>query len=67
MRIDWKKISNIKEVKPAVKKYLINRVGLAVQIPADEWDVAIFLPVARFVGASEGQVFKDSKSAMSRK
>ena len=67
LRIDWKKISNIKEVKPAVKKYLINRVGLAVQIPADEWDVAIFLPVARFVGASEGQVFKDSKSAMSRK
>ena len=61
LRLNWKQLSKIPEVKPAVKKYIINRVKLAVQVPADEWDVAIFMPVARFQKASEKQVYSDSK------
>jgi len=64
LRLNWNKLSKIPEVKPAVKKYLINRVKMAVQVPADEWDVAIFMPVARFQKASESQVYKDSKRMM---
>ena len=64
LRLNWKQLSKIREVKPAVKKYLINRVKMAVQVPADEWDVAIFMPVARFQGASAEQVYKDSKRMM---
>lgn len=61
LRINWKQLQRIPECKPAVKKYLINRVKMAVQVPADEWDVAIFMPVARFQKASEKQVYKDTK------
>ena len=61
LRLNWKQLSRIPEVKPAVKKYIINRVKLAVQVPADEWDIAIFMPVARFQKASEQQVYSDSK------
>ena len=43
-----------------VKKYLLNRINLAIKIPADEWDVAVFLPVARFQKANEKRVWKDS-------
>jgi len=64
LRLNWKRLSKIPEVQPAVKKYLINRVKMAVQVPADEWDVAIFMPVARFQKASESQVYKDSKRMM---
>jgi len=64
LRLNWKQLQKIPEVRPAVKKYLINRVKMAVQVPADEWDVAIFMPVARFQKASESQVFKDSKRMM---
>jgi len=64
LRLNWRQLQKIPEVKPAVKKYLMNRVKMAVQVPADEWDVAIFMPVARFQKASESQVYKDSKRMM---
>lgn len=61
LRLNWKQLSKIPEVKPAVKKYIISRVKMAVQVPADEWDVAIFMPVARFQKATEKEVYRDSK------
>jgi len=67
LRLNWKQLSNIPEVKPAVKKYLINRVKFAVQVPADEWDIAIFMPVARFQKASEKEVFRDSKQMVAQR
>tara|TARA_R110000787_G_scaffold28773_14_gene78405 strand:+ start:361 stop:1041 length:681 start_codon:yes stop_codon:yes gene_type:complete len=67
LRLNWKQIARIPEVKPAVKKYLINRVKMAVQVPADEWDIAIFMPVARFQKASEAEVYKDSKQMVAKR
>ena len=61
LRLNWKQLSKIPEVKPAVKKYIIGRVKMAVQVPADEWDIAIFMPVARFQKATEKEVYRDSK------
>tara|TARA_B100000085_G_C18122172_1_gene341662 strand:- start:172 stop:429 length:258 start_codon:yes stop_codon:yes gene_type:complete len=61
LRINWNQLRKIPEVKPAVKKYIISRVKMAVQVPADEWDIAIFMPVARFQKANEKEVYRDSK------
>jgi len=67
LRLNWKQLARIPEVKPAVKKYIINRVKMAVQVPADEWDIAIFMPVARFQNASEKEVLRDSKRMIAQR
>ena len=47
---------------PCVKRYLGDRiVSQTVRIDADEWEIAIFLPVERFQKASKGEVWKDSR------
>jgi|TARA_R110000744_G_scaffold252318_1_gene368111 hypothetical protein len=48
--------------KPCVKHYLTAQLkSRLVHIEASEWDVALFLPMARFVGATQAEVFKDSR------
>jgi hypothetical protein len=60
IKADWDTLKKIDEVFPCVKKYLLTHIKLAIKIPADEWDVALFLPVARFQKKSEKFVWKDS-------
>ena len=49
--------------KPCVKRYLGDHVASAtVRIDADEWEIAIFLPVERFQKESKKTVWKDSRS-----
>ena len=57
-----KALSKFNLIKPCVKKYLNNRVkGNFVKIEANEWDIAIFLPVQKFKKAAPSTVW--SKSA----
>ena len=47
---------------PCVKRYLRDHViSETVRIDADEWEIAIFLPVERFQKESAATVWKDSK------
>ena len=47
---------------PCVKRYLGDHVvSSAVRIDADEWEIAIFLPVERFQKESKSTVWKDSR------
>ena len=47
---------------PCVKKYLSSHVrSKFLLIPANEWDVALFLPLERFQNASKNQVWKESR------
>lgn len=47
--------------RPCVKKYLYKQLrSKFISIEASEWDIAIFLPFEKFVGASKGKVFNDS-------
>jgi len=47
---------------PCVKRYLGSQVRSAtVRIDADEWEIAIFLPVERFQKESKDVVWKDSR------
>ena len=55
-------IQNDGRAVPCVKRYLGDRiVSQTVRIDADEWEVAIFLPVERFQKASKGEVWADSR------
>ena len=54
--------SKFREFKPTVKHYLSAHVRTKlVYINPTEWDVALFLPSAQFVGASRTQVYNDSR------
>ena len=49
--------------KPCVKRYLISHVqSKFFYIEPTEWDMALFLPLDRFVGASRNVVYKDSRN-----
>jgi hypothetical protein len=49
--------------KPCVKRYLISHVqSKFFYIEPTEWDMALFLPLDRFVGASKNVVYKDSRN-----
>lgn len=51
--------------KPCVKRYLYKQMrSRFIRIDANEYDVAIFLPVEKFVGASTGRVYSDSMRKM---
>ena len=48
--------------KPTVKRYLSSHVkSRFVKIESSEWDIALFLPLQNFVGASKQKVWADSR------
>jgi hypothetical protein len=54
--------SRYKYFKPCVKRYLYSHVQTNfLFIPANEWDIALFLPLERFEKQNKGSVFKDSR------
>jgi hypothetical protein len=51
-----------KYFKPCVKRYLSSHVrSKFLQIPANEWDIALFLPLERFTKKSKSTVYRDSR------
>jgi len=56
-----KNVSKYNMIKPCVKKYLYSQVkGNFVKIDANEWDIALFLPVQKFRKAAASKVWSDS-------
>ena len=56
-----KGFSKIKRARPTVHRYLSSKVNSQfVLVNADEWEVALFLPVERFKKASKKQVWAHS-------
>jgi hypothetical protein len=57
-----KRASKAFEATPCIKRYLFGHVeSRFLEISADEWDIAIILPVESFVGAGTGKVYADSR------
>lgn len=57
-----KRATKIFEAKPCIKKYLMAHVkSRFLEITADEWDIAVMLPVEQFVKARKSQVWQESK------
>lgn len=56
-----KSSSRYKWFEPCLKRYLNSHVSTRfVEIPSDQWDIALFLPIDRFVKASRTTVYTDS-------
>ena len=54
--------------KPTVKHYLVQHIrSKLIYVHPSEWDIALFLDTARFQGASQTQVWKDSRAAINSK
>ena len=51
--------------KPTVKHYLTDHVkSRFLYVYPSEWDIALFLPLERFQGATKQQVWRDSRKAV---
>lgn len=54
--------SKFRFFKPCVKHYLSDHVrSKFLHVNASEWDIALFLPTQRFVGATKTEVWEDSR------
>jgi len=59
--------SKFKAFAPCVKQYLkSNFTTQFILVPANYWEIAIFLPVAQWQGATADQVYKDSRKIIKR-
>ena len=62
LNLDYDLLKRYGRAIPCVKRYLGSHVRSAtVRIDADEWEIAIFLPVERFQKESKETVWKDSR------
>ena len=63
-----KKASKYRLFKPTIKRYLTShQKSRFIEVPASEWDLAVFLPVEQFEKASKTKVWSDSiKIAMGK-
>jgi hypothetical protein len=53
--------------KPCIKKYLTKHVrSRFAYIHPSEWDIALFLPMSRWEGASQQKVWSDSKAIIAK-
>ena len=51
------------EAMPCIKRYLFTNIDSRfLEISANEWDIAVMLPMETFVGASTGKVYADSRN-----
>ena len=62
LKITYDLLKGFGRAVPCVKRYLGTNVrSNTVRINADEWEIAIFLPVERFQKESKSTVWKDSR------
>jgi hypothetical protein len=59
---DYRKLKNIREIKPTIKHYLKRQfVSGFLELEEDDYAPAIFMPVAQFKKQSASQVWRDSR------
>ena len=57
--------SKFRLFRPTIKRYLQRQVrSMFIKIASSEWDIALFLPLQKFVGASSNKVYADSRKIM---
>ena len=63
LAVDYSKLKKINLIKPALKRYLAGRVKTQFRrVDADEFTVAVLLPIARWKKGTAAEVYKDSRS-----
>jgi hypothetical protein len=49
--------------RPCIKRYLISNVkSKFFYVEPSEWEMALFLPLDRFVGANKSRIYRDSRN-----
>lgn len=57
-----KKAAKYRYFRPCVKKYLFEQVSSRfMEVPPDEWEIALFLPLERFHGVTRRKVWNDTR------
>jgi hypothetical protein len=57
-----RKSAKYRYFRPCIKKYLDEQVrSRYMEIPPEEWEIALFLPLERFVGATKRKVWIDTR------
>lgn len=57
-----KSMKKFRLAKPAIKRYLTSHVESKMKlVPAEDWEIALFLPVEMFTKASKEQVWNDTR------
>ena len=52
----------VKAFKPTFKRYLTKHIRSSIiEIPAEHWETAMFLPTQKFIGANSARVWAESK------
>ena len=68
LKLNYELLNNVAKLKyfaPCIKHYLTNHLrSKFMYVYPSEWDVALFLPTERFVGATKAQVWADSKKML---
>jgi len=55
--------SRYKFFKPCIKRYLVSQVKTKFfYVEPTEWEMALFLPLDRFVGANKSRIYADSRN-----
>ena len=66
LRLSYELLSGVakfKEFAPCLKRYLYSHLRTKfIEVPADQWEVALFLPVEQFIGAKITKVHSDSRA-----
>ena len=63
MVVDYNKLKSIRLIRPTIHKYLSGYTKSQFRrIDADEWTIAVLLPVQRFKKATDKEVWKESRS-----
>lgn len=56
-------VSKLKYFRPCVKHYLNTQLkSRFLEVPATQWDIALFLPLERFQKASKQRIYRDSRN-----
>lgn len=56
-----KGVRKFRNFRPCIKHYLNNHIrSRFLDVPADQWDIALFLPLERFAKATKQRVFDES-------
>ena len=58
-------LTRLKEFSPCLKRYLFSHLkSQFIEVPADQWEIAIFLPVEQFVGATTAKVHRETRKEL---
>jgi hypothetical protein len=60
--------AKFKEFAPCIKHYLNKQIkSRFIYITPSEWDIALFLPAGKFIGASKQKVYADSRKIINKR